>query len=43
LAPGTTTVTHRQVAGRSFLFGLELTHPLAGALVHQQILFDDAD
>jgi hypothetical protein len=43
LAPGTTTVTHRQVAGRSFLFGLELTHPLAGALVHQQILFDDVD
>lgn len=41
LTPGTTRVTHRQVAGSSFLFGLELTHPLAGALVQQEILFDD--
>jgi len=43
VAPGTTRVTHRQVAGRSFLFGLELTHPLAGRLVRQEILFDDVD
>ena len=41
LSPGVTRVTHRQVAGTSFLFGLELTHPLAGPLVHQEILFDD--
>ncbi len=43
LAPGVTRVTHRQVAGSSFLFGLELEHPLAGTLVHQEILFDDVD
>ena len=43
LTPGVTCVTHRQVAGSSFLFGLELTHPLAGVLIHQQILFDDVD
>lgn len=43
LAPGTTRVTHRQVAGTSFLFGLELTHPFAGLLVRQEILFDDVD
>jgi len=43
LAPGVARVTHRQVAGSSFLFGLELTHPLAGTLVRQEILFDDVD
>lgn len=43
LTPGETRVTHRQVAGSSFLFGLELTHPLAGTLLHQEILFDDVD
>ena len=43
LTPGMTCVTHRQVAGSSFLFGLELVHPLAGTLIHQQILFDDVD
>jgi Domain of unknown function (DUF4166) len=43
LTPGVTRVTHRQVAGASFLFGLELTHPLAGVLVHQEILFDDVE
>jgi hypothetical protein len=43
LTPGTTRVTHREVAGSSFLFGLELTHPLAGCLVRQEILFDDVD
>jgi hypothetical protein len=42
-APGITRVTHRPVAGRSFLFGLEVVHPLAGTLVRQQILFDDVD
>ena len=43
LSPGATRVTHRQVAGKSFLFGLELVHPLAGQLVKQEILFDDVD
>ncbi|HKX92949.1 MAG TPA: DUF4166 domain-containing protein [Sphingomicrobium sp.] len=43
LAPGVTRVTHRQVAGSSFLFGLEVVHPLAGLLVRQEILFDDVD
>jgi hypothetical protein len=42
-APGVTRVTHRQVAGRSFVFGLEVVHPLAGTLVRQQILFEDVD
>ena len=41
LSPGVTVVTHRQVGGASFLFGLEVTHPLAGTLLRQQILFDD--
>ena len=43
LAPGVTTVTHRQVAGSSFVFGLELHHPWAGTLINQQILFDDVE
>jgi hypothetical protein len=43
LTPGTTRVIHRQVAGPSFLFGLELTHPWAGRLFLQQVLFDDVD
>jgi hypothetical protein len=43
LTPGVTRVTHRQVAGASFLFGLELTHRFAGTLLKQQILFDDVD
>jgi hypothetical protein len=43
LSPGVTRVTHRQVAGTSFLFGLQLTHRLAGTLIHQEILFDDVD
>jgi len=43
LAPGVTRVTHRQVAGATFLFGLELAHRLTGVLLHQEILFDDVD
>jgi Domain of unknown function (DUF4166) len=43
VAPGVTRVTHRQVAGSSFVFGLELNHPWAGTLINQQILFDDVD
>lgn len=41
LAPGVTRVTHRQVAGTSFLFGLDVDHRIAGKLLHQQVLFDD--
>src|SRR5205085_7356209 len=43
LTPGVTRVTHRQIAGSSFLFELELTHRLAGKLFHQQVLFDDVE
>ena len=43
LVPGVTRVTHRQVAGSSFVFGLELDHPRFGGLVNQQILFDDVE
>ena len=43
LTPGTTRVLHRQVAGASFLFELELYHPLAGRLFHQQVLFEDVE
>jgi hypothetical protein len=43
LTPGTTRVTHRQVAGASFLFGLELEHAWAGRLIHQQVLFEDVE
>jgi hypothetical protein len=43
LTPGMTRVTHRQVVGASFLFGLELTHRFAGVLLRQEILFDDVD
>jgi hypothetical protein len=43
LTPGTTRVLHRQVAGASFLFELELDHPLAGRLFHQQVLFEDVE
>ena len=43
LTPGTTRVSHRQVAGSSFLFELELNHPWAGRLFHQQVLFDDVE
>jgi len=43
MTPGTTRVVHRQIAGSSFLFELELTHPRAGRLFHQQVLFEDVD
>jgi hypothetical protein len=41
--PGVTRVVHRQVAGSSFLFELELTHPWAGTLLHQKALFEDVE
>lgn len=41
LMPGVTRVTHRQIAGMSFVFGLHVSHRFGGELVHQEILFDD--
>jgi Domain of unknown function (DUF4166) len=41
--PGRTRVTHRQIAGSSFLFGLDLYHPLAGKLLRQEVLFEDVE
>lgn len=43
MSPGTACITHRQVAGRTFLFELVVEHPWAGRLIHQQILFDDVE
>ena len=43
ISPGAARITHRQVAGRTFLFELVVEHPWAGVLINQQILFDDVD
>lgn len=43
LSPGVTRVTHRQIAGSSFLFEFELVHPLFGQLVRQQAMFEDVE
>jgi hypothetical protein len=43
MTPGTTRVIHRQIAGPSFLFELELDHPWAGRLFQQQVLFEDVE
>lgn len=43
ITPGSARITHRQVAGRTFLFELVLEHPWAGLLIEQQILFDDVE
>ena len=43
ITPGTARITHRQMAGRTFLFELIVEHLRAGKLLHQQILFDDVD
>lgn len=43
LAPGTARITHRQIAGTSFLFELIVEHGWAGRLIHQQVLFDDVE
>ena len=43
LTPGTARITHRQVAGKTFLFELIVEHPWAGKLLHQQVLFDDVE
>lgn len=43
LTPGTARITHRQVAGRTFLFELAVEHHRAGTLLHQQIMFEDVE
>jgi uncharacterized protein DUF4166 len=43
ITPGTARITHRQIAGRTFLFELIVEHRRAGTLIHQQVLFDDVD
>jgi hypothetical protein len=43
ITPGAARITHRQVAGKTFLFELIVQHPWVGELIHQQILFDDVE
>ena len=43
ITPGTARITHRQIAGRTFMFELIVEHPWAGKLIHQKVLFDDVD
>lgn len=42
LAPGRTVVEHHDLGGGRFAFDLELRHPVAGRLVAQHAVFDDA-
>ena len=42
LAPGRTVVEHHDLGGGRFAFNLELRHPIAGRLVSQHAVFDDA-
>lgn len=42
LAPGRTIVEHHDLGDGRFAFDLELRHPLAGRLVAQHAVFDDA-
>ena len=43
LGPGQARITHRQVAGPSFLFELTIEHRWAGRLLHQQVIFEDVE
>lgn len=43
LGPGDARITHRQVAGSSFLFELTVEHRWAGRLLHQQVMFEDVE
>lgn len=40
LTPGALTVTHKATSETAFLFVLNLAHPVFGALVHQEALFE---
>ena len=42
MAPGRTIVEHHDLGGGRFAFDLELRHPLAGRMVAQHAVFDDA-
>ena len=42
LAPGRTIVEHHDLGDGRFAFDLELRHPLAGRLVAQHAVFEDA-
>lgn len=41
LSPGKLAVGHAERGGGSFLFTLDLAHPLLGELVHQRVIFED--
>ena len=41
LSPGKLTVGHAEMGDGSFLFTLDLAHPLLGELVHQRAIFED--
>lgn len=41
-SPGDLTVIHAEAGEDHFVFGLDLTHPLLGRLIHQRGLFEDA-
>lgn len=43
MAPGQLTIGHVDCGGGRFAFTLDLTHPLAGKMVHQVALFADAE
>lgn len=43
LTPGTATISHIDRGGGSFIFRLELRHPLLGVLIHQTARFRDIE
>lgn len=43
LSPGAATISHIDQGGGSFIFRLELRHPLLGVLIHQAALFRDTE
>ncbi len=42
LCPGTLTVSHKEITPVKFLFTLHLEHGIFGNLVHQEVLYDEA-
>lgn len=43
LSPGRVTVSHVDIGGGQFMFILDLTHPWAGELIHQEARFADLE
>jgi hypothetical protein len=43
LTPGALAVTHEETGGESFIFSLDLVHPLLGRLVRQSGIFRETD